>query len=130
MSQELFKRTGEDTFNKWLKVLVTGPPKSGKTSLLGTVPNILILDTEPHANNLESVRELNLPYATITSTDDLRMAASILASDTLRKQLAQTRYNLPDIEAVGIDTLDTLQKIMKAERMREQRKSSFERDDW
>ena len=130
MSEELFRRTGEDGFDKWLKVLVTGPPKSGKTSLLGTVPNIMILDTEPHANNLESVRELNLPYATIRSVDNLLYAASILSSDSLRKQLAQQRYNLPDIEAVGIDTVDTLQKIMKAERMKDMRQTSFLRDDW
>jgi hypothetical protein len=130
MNDTLFRRTGEDSFDKWLKVLVSGPPKSGKTTLLGTVPNILILDTEPHANNLESVRKLNLPYATITSTEDLRYAASVLSSDSLRKQLAQQRYGLQDIEAVAIDTLDTLQKIMKAERMKERRQTDFQRDDW
>lgn len=127
---DMFKRTGDDDFDRFLKVLVTGPPKSGKTTLLGTVPGILILDTEPHANNMQSVKHLDLPVATITSTDDLRHAASILSSDSLRRQLAQERYGMPDIQAVAIDTLDTLQKIMKAERLKEQRQTQFLRDDW
>lgn len=126
---DLFKRTSSSDFPAYLKVLVTGPPKSGKTTLLGTVPNILVLDTEPHANNLESIAHLDVPYATITNTDDLRQIAFQLRDNTLRRQLAEY-YGLPDIQAVAIDTLDTLQKIMKVERMKEQKSSQFLRDDW
>lgn len=127
---DLFKRTGAGDFSKFLKVMISGPPKSGKTTLLGTVPNILVLDTEPHANNLESIAHKDVPYVTITNTDDLRQVAMVLGNDSLRKQLAQNKYGLPDIGAVAIDTLDTLQKIMKQERMKEQRSSQFLRDDW
>lgn len=130
MSQDLFKRTGSQDFSKFLKVMVSGPPKSGKTTLLGTVPNILVLDTEPHANNLESIAHLDVPYVTVTSSDDIRQVAMVLSNDSLRKQLAQNTYGLPDIGAVAIDTLDTFQKILKAERMKEQRTTSFLRDDW
>lgn len=127
---DLFKRTGSEDFSKFLKVMVSGPPKSGKTTLLGTVPNILVLDTEPHANNLESIAHKDVPYVTITNSDDLRQVAMVLSNDSLRKQLAQNTYGMPDIGAVAIDTLDTLQKILKAERMKEQRTSQFLRDDW
>lgn len=127
---DLFKRTGDKDFSKFLKVMVSGPPKSGKTSLLGTVPNMLVLDTEPNANNLESIAHLNVPYVTIESTDDLRQVAMILGNDSLRTQLARDKYGIPDIGAVAIDTLDSLQKIMKIERMKEQRTSKFLRDDW
>lgn len=130
MSDDLFKRTGAQDFSKFLKVMISGPPKSGKTTLLGTVPNILVLDTEPHANNLDSIGHLNVPYATITNTDDLRQVAMILGNESLRKQMAQAKYGLNDIEAVAIDTLDTLQKIMKVERMKQQRSTQFLRDDW
>jgi hypothetical protein len=127
---DAFKRTGAGDFSKFLKVLISGPPKSGKTTLLGTVPNILVLDTEPHANNLESIAHLDVPYRTITSTEDLRDTLMILANPSLRQQLAQGTYGIPDIGAVAIDTMDTLQKIMKAERLKEERKSQFLRDDW
>lgn len=129
-TNDLFKRTGSGDFSKFLKVMVSGPPKSGKTTLLGTVPNILVLDTEPHANNLDSIAHLDLPYATITNTEDLRHILMILGNDSLRKQMAQGTYGIPDIGAVAIDTLDTLQKLMKTERMKEQKSSQFLRDDW
>ena len=127
---DLFKRTGSEDFSKFLKVMVSGPPKSGKTTLLGTVPNILVLDTEPHANNLESIAHKDVPYVTITNSDDLRQVAMVLGNDSLRKQLAQNTYGIPDIGAVAIDTLDTLQKILKAERLKENRSTQFLRDDW
>jgi hypothetical protein len=109
--------------------MITGPPKSGKTTLLGTVPNILILDTEPHANNLQSVAHLDIPFKAITSTDELRQVQFVLSQEAFRKQAAQA-LGIPDIEAVAIDTLDTLQAVMKKERMREQRSTQFLRDDW
>lgn len=125
----LFKRTGSQDFSKFLKVMISGPPKSGKTTLLGTVPGILVLDTEPHANNLESIAHLDVPYATITSSQDLKDVLLVLGNESLRKQLAAS-YGMPDIGAVAIDTLDTLQKILKAERLQEMRQSQFLRDDW
>lgn len=130
MTNDLFKRTGAEDFSKFLKVMISGPPKSGKTTLLGTVPNILVLDTEPHANNLESIAHLDVPYATISNSEDLRHIAMVLGNDSLRQQLAQGTYGIPDIGAVAIDTMDTLQKILKAERLVEQRSSQFLRDDW
>lgn len=130
MSQvAMFSRTGSADFPTYLKCMVTGPPKSGKTHLLGTVPNILILDTEPHANNLQSIAHLDIPFKAIYSTDDLRQAQFVLSQEQFRKQAAQA-LGMPDIEAVAIDTLDTFQAIMKKERMREQRSTKFLRDDW
>lgn len=129
MSTTMFSRTGGSEFPSYLKCMVTGPPKSGKTTLLGTVPNILVLDTEPHANNLQSVAHLDLPFKAIYSTNDLRQVQFILSQDQFRQQAA-AELGMPAIEAVAIDTLDTLQGIMKKERMREMRQTQFFRDDW
>ena len=125
----MFSRTGAADFPTNLKCMISGPPKSGKTRFLGTVPNVLVLDTEPHANNLQSLAGLDIPFKTINSTNDLRQAQFILSQEQFRKQAAQG-LGMPDIEAVAIDTLDTLQSIMKRERMVEQKSSKFLRDDW
>lgn len=130
MSQvAMFSKTGSSDFPTYLKCMISGPPKSGKTSMLGTVPNILILDTEPHANNLQSVAHLDIPFKAISSTDDLKQAHFVLSQESFRKQAAEA-LGMTDIEAVAIDTLDSLQAIMKRERMREQRTNKFLRDDW
>lgn len=127
MSQ--FKRTGGSDFPSHLKVLLTGDPKSGKTSFLGTVPNIVILDSEPHANNMMSIAHLNIPVATISSRLDLDQIRLQLGDPTLRQALASS-LGMTSIDAVAIDTLDTLQGILKTERMKEQRQTKMLRDDW
>lgn len=125
----MFSRTGSGDFPTYLKCMVTGAPKSGKTTLLGTVPNIVIADTEPHANNLQSLAHLNLPYVTINEMSDLQQLRMVLHNESLRKQAAEA-LGMEKIEAVAIDTLDTLQKIMKRERLRDTRQTQFLRDDW
>jgi len=125
---ELFKRTGSDDFPSYLKMMISGPPKSGKTSLLGTVPGIVIADTEPHANNLQSIAHKNVPYVTVQSSDDLQRLLFVLRDESFREKAAG-QLGMPKIEAVAVDTLDTLQAIMKKERMRSTGKD-FLRDDW
>lgn len=125
----LFRRTGGDDFPDRLKCMISGSPKSGKTYLLGTVPNIVIADTEPHANNLQSVAHLNLPFVTINGSSDLQRLQFVLADDTMRAKAAE-QLSMPKIEAVAIDTVDTLQQILKKERLKEVRHAEFQRDDW
>lgn len=125
-----WSRSGTGNQPTHLKIMVSGPPKSGKTTLLGTIPNLLVCDTEPFANNLESVAHLDLPSVRIDSSSDLKQVAFVLGNESLRKQLAQNTYGIPDIQGVAIDTLDTFQKILKTERMKEQKSSQFLRDDW
>ena len=125
----LLKRTSGDDFPDNLKILLSGSPKAGKTSFLGTIPNIIVADTEPHANNLQSIAHLNVPYLAISGTSDLQQLLMVLRDDALRKQVAD-QAGMPKVEAVAIDTLDTLQEIMKRERLQEQRRTQFQRDDW
>lgn len=124
-----FATTGSPELPTHLKILLTGPAKSGKTSFVGTIPNVLIADTEPFANNLQSVAHLNVPFTPITSSDDLRQLLLLLRDDKQRQKIADD-LGIPAIEAVAIDTLDSFQELLKAERLKETRQSSFKRDDW
>lgn len=124
----LIKRTGGADFPDKLKALVSGPPKSGKTTLLGSIPNIVIADTEPHANNLASLAHLDVPYVTVNGTQDLWELHMVLNNEKMRAEAAQ-QLGLSSIDAVAIDTLDTLQKLMKKERLADTR-SAWNRDDW
>lgn len=129
MTTPLFNRTGSDNFSEHLKMMISGPPKSGKTTLLGTVPNIVVADTEPHANNLQSIAHKDVPYVTVNGSEDLRKLHLVLSNKQFREGAAQ-QLGMPSIDAVAIDTADTLQGILKKERMRETRKRDFQRDDW
>lgn len=122
-------RTGNADFPDRLKCLVSGPPKSGKTSLLGTVPNIIIADTESDANNLASIAHLNIPYVKVESLSDVKDLAIVLRDKTMRDKTAKD-LGMEQIEAVAIDTLDTLQNMAKKERLRDTRQSQMLRDDW
>jgi hypothetical protein len=95
-----FKRTGNADFPDHLKVMVSGPPKSGKTTLLGSVPNIVIADTEPFANNLQSIAHKNIPYITVNGTNDLKDLLIVLKDPTLRARAAE-QLKMPQIDAVG-----------------------------
>ena len=56
-----------------VKVLVYGAAGSGKTSLIKTLPNPIVLSAE---GGLLSIQDADLPYLEITSMDELREAYS------------------------------------------------------
>jgi hypothetical protein len=123
------RKTGGGDFPLHLKMLISGSPKSGKSSYLGTVPNIVIADTEWSANNLQSIAHLNVPYVAVRKMSDLNDLVITLRDPSMRKKAAAS-LGIEDIEAVAIDTLDTLQLLMKKERLAETRQKQFLRDDW
>lgn len=122
----LIQKTGGPNYPKHIKALIMGPPKSGKTSTLSTFPNIVIADVEA---GLMSIAHKNTPYVEVDDSQKLQQLLMILGNDALRKQAAAS-LDLPDIESVGIDTLDALQELLKKERMRSEKRTTFQRDDW
>lgn len=66
------KRTGGLSANG-VKLLVYGAAGSGKTSLIKSLPNPVVLSAE---GGLLSIQDADLPYLEITSMDDLREAYS------------------------------------------------------
>ena len=64
------KSTGGLTANG-VKLLCYGAAGSGKTTLIKTLPNVIVLSAE---GGLLSIQDANLPYIEIASMDDLREA--------------------------------------------------------
>lgn len=124
-----FKRTGDEDYPRFIKAVVQGSPKSGKTTLLSTFPNIVIADVEHEQGGLMSIAHKNVPYVEIDSSQTLRTLKTILADESLRAKAA-AQLGMPKIESVAIDTLDEYQRILKKERLSKTKGKEFKRDDW
>lgn len=122
----LFKRTGDGNYPRSLKIMVMGPPKSGKTSFIATAPNVVIASCEA---GLMSVAHLNIPYVDIEEASHLETLFLVLKDDALRKKAAE-QLGLPDIETVAIDTLDAYQEILKKQILKEARRTEMQQADW
>jgi hypothetical protein len=123
------KRTGDDDYPSHIKALVIGLPKSGKTTLLSTFPSPLVGDVEFASGGLQSIAHLDIPHVTVDHSSKLDSMLTILRDDSLRKKAAVS-LGLTDIETVAIDTLDSLQKLLQKERMKDERRQFFEMKDW
>lgn len=71
------KRT-RDLSRNGVKLLVYGAAGAGKTSLIRTLPNPIVLSAE---GGLLSIQDADLPYIEIATMDDLRQAYSFVVSD-------------------------------------------------
>jgi hypothetical protein len=109
-----------------MKVLVMGPPKSGKTSFIATAPNVVVADVEA---GLMSIAHLNIPYVTIDEVSKLETLYQILKDENLRQRAAQ-QMGLPSIDTVAIDTLDAFQEMLKKDILATERRSEMQQKDW
>lgn len=123
----VFKRTDDEDYPAYLKILVQGPPKAGKTTFVSTAPNVLIAAL-PDAG-LASIAHLGVPYLDISSTADLQQLEMVLRDDTLR-QKAAAKAGLERIDTVVIDTLDNWQDLLKKEILVENRQTQMQQKDW
>jgi hypothetical protein len=126
MSQFAFKRTGDADYPRFLKVLLQGPPKSGKTTFITTAPNVVIASCEA---GLMSIAHLDVPYVEVDGTDKLQSLEMVLRDDTLRAQAAK-KLGMEKIETVAIDTLDAWQEMLKKEILAENRRTQMQQADW
>jgi len=126
MAQFAFKRTGDADYPRYLKILLQGPPKSGKTTFLATAPNIVVAAVEA---GLMSIAHMDIPYVEIDGTDKLQTLHTVLQDDTMRSKAAK-QLGLPQIDTVAIDTLDAWQEMLKKEILKENRRTSMQQADW
>lgn len=90
-------RTGE-LHSNGVKLLVYGQAGAGKTSLIKTLPNPIILSAE---GGLLSIQDSNLPYIEIKSMDDLKEAYEWLSND-----------ESSEFESVAIDSISEIAEVV------------------
>jgi phage nucleotide-binding protein len=82
-----------------VKVLVYGQAGAGKTSLIKTLPNPIVLSAE---GGLLSIQDANLPFIEITSMAELKEAYEWVASSDEAKQF----------ESVALDSISEIAEVV------------------
>lgn len=80
-----------------VKVLVYGQAGAGKTSLIKTLPNVVVLSAE---GGLLSIQDANLPYIEIISMSDLMEAYEWLSSTAAK-----------DFKSVALDSISEIAEV-------------------
>lgn len=117
------RRTGAGSYGKYIKALICGHPGSGKTLLASTFKNPIYANAEA---GLMSIADRGIPYADIRSIDDLWQIKNCLDQEP---SIRETIMSVP-IDTIVIDTLDEIQKILKAERLAATGNPAMQQQDW
>ena len=92
------KKTGGLTANG-VKLLVYGQAGAGKTSLIRTLPNPVVLSAE---GGLLSIQDADLPFIEVTTMDDLREAYS----------WAKDSKEATDYQSVALDSISEVAEVV------------------
>lgn len=122
----IIKTTGLDDYLSGgtgrIKVLIMGPPGSGKTRSSSFWPKPLLADCE---DGRMSVADRAIPYAAITSTADMKALLTLAEAEGKRPK-AERRF-----ETLIIDTLDSYQRMVIQEFLKVSKKASMSGwQDW
>lgn len=94
------KSTG-DLSSNGLDILVYGQAGAGKTSLIKTLPNVVVLSAE---GGLLSIQDADLPYLEITSMADLMEAYEWLSSGEAKKFQSVALDSISEIAEVCLNS--------------------------
>jgi len=101
-------RTTSDVHTNGVKLLVYGQAGAGKTSLIKTLPNPVIISAEA---GLLSIADANIPFIEVTSMDDLKEAYEWIANSAEGKGFDSIA--LDSISEIGEVVLNYEKKIAK-----------------
>jgi phage nucleotide-binding protein len=93
-------KSTKDVVSDGLKVLVYGPSGAGKTTLIQTLPNPIIISSE---KGLLSIADLDLPYIDIKDEAGLRNALKFCKS------------NECEFDSIALDSLTDIAEVVLAE---------------
>lgn len=117
------QRTGSGDFARNIKILTCGEPGSGKTKTAGTWPNPFYIDAE---GGLLSIRELDLPYFSLTQTSELLELKNMLEQPA---NIREKNFGVP-VDTVVIDTVDEIARMFQRERIQGSGKDAMAVQDW
>ena len=101
-------RTTSDVHTNGVKLLVYGQAGAGKTSLIKTLPNPVIISAEA---GLLSIADANIPFIEVTSMDDLKEAYEWIATSVEGKGFDSIA--LDSISEIGEVVLNYEKKVAK-----------------
>lgn len=111
----VIKKTGKAEYGQYVKMMVYGPPGSGKTLFSSTAKDVLIGNID---EGLMTLAERGVAYTDIQHPEDLH---------ELLMHLRQPNHGY---KTVVIDTLDELQKVFIASKLKKERKEQMALQDW
>lgn len=115
--------TSPEDRDPWLRLLVAGPGKVGKTRFASGFPNVFYADAE---GRMASVADRRVPFVRITYSEQLVQLRKIMAQSPERRAELIGR----PVDTLVIDTIDEVSRILATERLRETRKDNLSGDDW
>lgn len=92
-------RSTKDVHTNGVKLLVYGQAGAGKTSLIPTLPNPIVLSAE---GGLLSIRDANVPYIEVSSMSDIQEAYKWLTESDEAKQF----------ESVALDSISEIGEVV------------------
>lgn len=93
-------RSTSDAKSNGVKIVVYGMAGAGKTSLIKTLPNPIIISAE---GGLMSIADCNIPYINISSYADLKEAYAYIVSD-----------QCDEFESIAIDSISEIGEVILA----------------
>lgn len=123
-----------DTSHRFLRLLLQGPPKSGKTVLACQFPRPYVIDLDVNLGGpLRWIRErgLALPvgYDVLDKDEtgkDVPLSQRYIRLDKLIREVAVN----PDVDTVIFDSATNLVDVLIAEVLRQQNKTAMSKQEW
>lgn len=111
----VIKKTGKSEYGQYIKMFVYGQPGSGKTLFSSTAKDVIVGNID---GGLMTLHSRGVDYADIATPED---------AHELLMHLRQPNHGY---KTVVIDTLDELQKVFIAARLKKERKEQMALQDW
>ena len=117
------KRTGDESYERYIKALICGDPGSGKTLISSTFPDPFYLTTE---GLMMSVAERNIPFHKLETVAELEFAIKMLQQ---KPSVRAKQFGFP-VQTLVVDTIDDVARLVLRERMKAEKHETAQMSDY